>query len=208
MNLFVRCAYRSIYFGCRFFRPNYAFVTLGEVDRLVDDLVDRVKSSTFRPEIVISILSGGYYAGDKIASAIGVPMGRIVVRRYSIKFVGLNLVYLPGVVPWLQRLGRMPEPKLMSGLDCDISGARVLLVDDDIEHGETLRLARDVLLREGPAEVRTAVLSSGRHAGVVDFYPSNLSDLSTDAMKRMDRYGPRFRFKWPWEPISPHGHEV
>jgi len=49
-------------------------------------------------------------------------------------------------------------PKLLKPFDHDISGKKVLLVDDLSKSGETIEFAKSILKEKGASEVRSLVL--------------------------------------------------
>jgi hypoxanthine phosphoribosyltransferase len=66
---------------------------------------------------------------------------------------------------WLNLYGEgMPperaheKPKLIRPFDYDVSGKRVLLVDDLSRSGETIKFAKEILLKKGASEVKSLVL--------------------------------------------------
>lgn len=63
------------------------------------------------------------------------------------------------------------EARIKFPLSVDISGKKVLIVDDITDTGETLHLAVDYVMRLNPAEVRTAVLQHKICSSFIpDFY--------------------------------------
>jgi hypoxanthine phosphoribosyltransferase len=186
------------------FKRKYVFLSPREVDVLVDSIIDQVRESGYTPEIIISIMRGGAYPGKRIAARLMVAWGAVNIQHYSLPLMGVNMVYFPGVVMVLQRLGRMGRARMTSQPNLEIHGKRVLLVDDDIENGETMKLALDILSTEGPDEIRTAVLSLNERQYQADFYPQGLFGLSDEVRSTRARFGSLIRFKWPWEPLSPY----
>jgi hypoxanthine phosphoribosyltransferase len=53
---------------------------------------------------------------------------------------------------------RPGEPKVLHGLNTDVAGRHVLLVDDILDTGGTLRLVREQLAASRPKSIRTCVL--------------------------------------------------
>jgi hypoxanthine phosphoribosyltransferase len=53
---------------------------------------------------------------------------------------------------------RPTSPRVLQQLTTDVRGSHVLLVDDILDTGGTLRLVRDQLLPAGPKSIRTCVL--------------------------------------------------
>jgi hypoxanthine phosphoribosyltransferase len=190
------------------FRKNYEFLSPQAVDSLIEDLSKQILQSGNEPELVIAIQSGGCYPGRKIAQAIGCRLSKINIQHYSLPFLGINLVYFPGVVSLRQRFGRIKDARLVSGPDADIQGKRVLLVDDDIESGSTIALAKDMLNQKGAASIKVAVLSPNKQVWAVDFHPRRLNEITQEVRRKKQHYGENFRFKWPWEPISPYHDQL
>jgi len=50
------------------------------------------------------------------------------------------------------------KPKLMRLFDHDVSGKKILLVDDLSRSGETIEFAKDILLKKGASEIKSLVL--------------------------------------------------
>ena len=50
------------------------------------------------------------------------------------------------------------EPQLLRELDHDVSGRDVLVIDDILDTGKTLRLVHRILADQGPRSIKTAVL--------------------------------------------------
>ncbi len=77
-----------------------------------------------------------------------------LIRQLPIKMkIGLMTVSsYPG--PTTQTRG----PRIMQGLDVEVSGRHVLVVDDILDTGGTLRIVQGVLRAREPASLRTVVL--------------------------------------------------
>jgi hypoxanthine phosphoribosyltransferase len=200
----LRLVYKCIYLGSKVFRKNYEFLSPTAVDTLIEDLVKQLRISDFEPQVIVAIDTGGCYAGNQIAAATNVMLDTIDIRQYTLNVLGVNLVYLPLVVTVLRYLGKMKQARYIGGPVTDVGGKLVLLVDDDIEHGTTLALAKRKLMEMGAAGIRTVVLSPNNLPGEVDFFPGNLYQVAPEVLFKKRHYGETFRFKWPWEPISPY----
>jgi hypoxanthine phosphoribosyltransferase len=103
----------------------------------------------FRPAVVIGIAKGGVFVGGALAAALGAEFYpvRIMKRRRD-----------PGAVP-------APMKEQLP----DLSGKRVLVVDDVAQTGATLARARALARKSGAREVRTAVLVARPRGARPDF---------------------------------------
>ncbi|WP_156413988.1 MULTISPECIES: phosphoribosyltransferase [unclassified Guyparkeria] len=106
-----------------------------------DRLARCVRESGFEPDTVIAVARGGFMPARFVCDFLGIS------RLLSLK------VQHYGAGAQAQRRAEVTEP-----LGSDISGARVLLVDDVNDSGETLEAARPYLEGLDPAAVRMGVL--------------------------------------------------
>jgi hypothetical protein len=108
------------------------WAAFGEVAR---QLAARI-AGRFRPDTVIGIAKGGVFAGGALAAALQADFQAVRVEK--------------------RRRDQRPVPAA-SQLP-DLSGRRVLVVDDVSSTGATLARARAMCRKAGAREVRTAVL--------------------------------------------------
>ena len=106
-----------------------------------DRLARRVRESGFRPDTVIAVARGGFMPARFVCDFLGLS------RLLSLK------VQHYGAGAQAERRAEVTEP-----LGSAIRGARVLLVDDVNDSGETLEAARPYLEGLSPSTIRTAVL--------------------------------------------------
>lgn len=94
----------------------------------------------YRPEIILPVGRGGYYAGTLLAHMLRVEVYPVrLTRRVDDEVVRESPLWL------------VEPPSL-------VTGKRVLVVDEICSSGETLRLVMDKARELGAAEVRSAVL--------------------------------------------------
>ncbi|HZZ84012.1 MAG TPA: phosphoribosyltransferase [Anaeromyxobacteraceae bacterium] len=114
----------------------------------------------FRPELVVGIAKGGVVVGGAVAAALDIDF-------YPVR---------------IEARGRdaSPSPHLPPASDHlpDVTGKRVLVVDDVCQSGRTLERARALLRRGGPAAVRTATLISRPRGGRPDFSSLQTTDVA------------------------------
>ena len=107
---------------------------------LARTLARRVRESGYRPDVIVAIGRGGYVPARVLSDFLGLmDMTSFRIEHYRAREK--------------QGAARVRYP-----LSADLSGRRVLLVDDVSDSGETFAAALDHLRDRGAAEVRTAVV--------------------------------------------------
>ncbi len=89
----------------------------------------------YDPDLVVGIAKAGVVPGAVVASMLGCD------------FVAMSIT----------RRRRGSRPVLVAGPPESVRDARVLIVDETCDSGDTLKVALASVRRSGPAEVRTAV---------------------------------------------------
>ena len=105
-------------------------------------LAAMVVDSGYQPDLILSITRGGLLPAGTISYAMGIKNLHII-----------NVEFYTGVDE------RLPLPVLLPPVPVavDLSGQKVLIIDDVADTGETLRMVRDFCAGH-VAETRTAVL--------------------------------------------------
>lgn len=101
-------------------------------------------------DLVVGIAPGGLYVGSALASALGKPF-------HPVRILGRTRDPLTGRMPKVMAMPR------------EVKGARILLVDDVIASGMTLRRAIDVARKAGAKQIRTATLLSRDQGASADW---------------------------------------
>jgi hypothetical protein len=126
-------------------------VSWGRFYSLCRRLADKVWGSGFRPDAIVAIGRGGWMPGRVLSDLLGL----------------MNLTEFK--VEHYRGAQREPLARVRYPLAADLSGQRVLLVDDVSDTGDTYRVALEHLrARTPPTEVRTAAL---HHKVVSTFVP-------------------------------------
>ena len=120
------------------------------LDRLASDVRVRIALRSREEPLVIGIQTGGLWIAEALALRLGLraPIGRLDIGFYRDDFArsGLAAAQPPTKLPW------------------PVEGRHVLLVDDVLYTGRTIRAAIDALLEFGrPARVQLAVLVDRGH---------------------------------------------
>jgi hypoxanthine phosphoribosyltransferase len=119
--------------------------TLERAIRRVGDEIDRTLAG--ERAIFLTVMQGALVFAGQLAPAISAPLAFDYVHatRYRGTTAG-------GELAWIKRPA------------CALSGETVLLVDDILDEGYTLKAIRDFCIAEGAARVLVAVLCEKRHA--------------------------------------------
>ena len=120
------------------------WAAFGEVARTLALEIGR----KFRPSVVVGIAKGGVFVGGALAAALGTGFYPIRIEKRR------------------RDAGALPEP--IQELP-DLTGKRVLVVDDVAATGATLAKARALARKAGAREVRTAVLVARPRGARPDF---------------------------------------
>jgi len=112
-----------------------------DIQRLAEELAERVRASGFRPDVVVAISRGGF------------DPARILCDQLSIRLLAsLQIDYYADINR------RKDAPEIVFPLNTDIPGMTALVVDDVSDSGASLKAARDHVLERGASEVRAATL--------------------------------------------------
>lgn len=113
-----------------------------------------IKKSRFYPEVIIALSRGG-----------------LVPSRLLADFLHIKNVLAIKVDHWGITAAKDGKAKISHGLDKDLSGRKVLIVDDITDTGESMELALQHIKSLNPTEVKTAALIHLRNSKYIpDFY--------------------------------------
>ena len=116
---------------------------------LVYKLAGQIRASDYHPDLVVAISRGGFTPARVLCDVLGL----------------FNLTSIR-VVHYRKAAVREKQAYVKYPLCMDITGQRILLVDDVNDTGDTLEVARAHLESLGPTEVRIAVLHEKAHSPV------------------------------------------
>jgi len=139
---------------------------------------------TLARETAGKIIDSGY-APDFM---VGLARGGWVLSRVLCDYLGIKELVSLKVEHWGVTATPDGKAQLKYPFDVDLTGRRVLVVDDITDTGESMMIAVDYVRTKNPAEVRTAAL---RHIIGSKFTP--------------DYYGDEITWRWvvfPWNYIE------
>jgi hypoxanthine phosphoribosyltransferase len=148
------------------------FMTMAEATDLSRDLAIKVRRADVASDLVVGIANGASMPARIVSDELEQPLEIVFVRRQGSRIKRRLLVVKdflripPQLILWgpflpLWRFFQNRTSKLEGGegsLGFDVTGKRVLLVDDCVVTGNSLRHVRDRLLGAGASAVTTAVI--------------------------------------------------
>ena len=111
-------------------------VSWEEFEKMSLKIADMVKGKV---DVVVGVLRGGYFPAHMIAEELGLEIYVVRYKSYA-------------------KTKKVSKPVLTLPLVGDVSGKRVLLVDDVCDTGDTLIAAKELLRHYAPSKVVTATL--------------------------------------------------
>jgi hypoxanthine phosphoribosyltransferase len=132
-------------------------ISWDEAYRLSQNLAKMIKSSGFRPDLVVAIGRGGY-----------------VPARIVCDILLHSLLTSIKIEHWDIAACKRPEALVRFPLAVDASGQKILIVDDVTDTGDTLRAAIDYVRSLGACEIKTAVM---QHKTTSTIQPDFFADL-------------------------------
>ncbi|PVX23628.1 MAG: phosphoribosyltransferase, partial [Candidatus Bathyarchaeum sp.] len=109
--------------------------------RLAGQVAKKINSSGYKPDIIVGLARGGW-----------------VLARVLCDFVGVKDLFSLKVEHWGVTATPDGTAKLKHPLNVDLTGKKVLVVDDISDTGESLRVSIEYLKSLNPSEIRTATL--------------------------------------------------
>ena len=148
----------------------YKYVSWPDYGNLAEALAEKVRNSGKRFDLVVGVARGG------------LPVAMVVSDRLDVRIDFINVKSYTGI-------GERGTPVILSTLTEEIAGKNVLIVDDLVDQGETMKVVKDFLARKGPKLLEVAVLfkkpwtnfEPDYHLEVVDrwvVFPFELSEVN------------------------------
>ena len=137
----------------------YLVLSWQDYQKHVFSLADKISSSKYRIDKIICIARGGLVIGRILSDLLDVN---------NVECIGIQFYTDIGVVG--------EKPILKYGLSQNISGLKILLVDDIVDSGGTLILAEKYLRSKKPDEIRTASIFIKPWSKYTPSYYSDITD--------------------------------
>jgi hypoxanthine phosphoribosyltransferase len=145
-----------------------AGVTLAEAEDLARELAASVRQTGWRPDLIVGIANGGVHPAVFTAQALGVPVHFYRVQRKTTRLkqrlgFARRLLATPVLRRPVRKLSAFVDRRFSGvgeadgGLQQDVRGNTVLVVDDCIDSGASIAHVRAQLDRSGAVEVKIAV---------------------------------------------------
>jgi hypothetical protein len=115
--------------------------TWEDVERLSEELAQKIIESGFEPDVVVAISRGGFDPARILCDQLG-------IRRLA----SVQVEFYSGIQDTAEK------PRIVYPLNADVRGKRVLLVDDVSDTGDSLMLAKEHVLAGSPGELKVATL--------------------------------------------------
>jgi len=117
----------------------YRYVSWPEYGILAEALAEEVHSGGKRYDLVVGVVRGG------------MPVAMVVSDHLDVKIDFINVKSYVGI-------GKRGVPKILSTLTEEITGKNVLIVDDLVDQGDTMRTVVEHLSAQSPNLLEAAVL--------------------------------------------------
>lgn len=117
------------------------FIDWKEIDKTAADTAQKIKASGFRPDWIVGVARGG-----------------VVPARLFCDLLHLKNLAMLKVDHWGVTASPDGRARLSYGTNVNLTGQKLLLVDDITDTGQSLTIAKQYLEAQRPAEVKTATL--------------------------------------------------
>jgi len=117
----------------------YRYVSWPEYGFLAEALAEKVHSSGKRFDLVVGVARGG------------MPVAMVVSDHLDVRIDFINVKSYVGIA-------ERGVPKIISTLTEEIAGKNILIVDDLVDHGDTMKVVEEYLSGHGPKLLEAAVL--------------------------------------------------
>ena len=153
-------------------------------DKFDCEIMDWELFYSLAEEVARKIIESGYEADFMV----GLARGGWVLSRVLCDFLAIKDLVSLKVEHWGVTATPDGTAQLKYPFEIDLTGRRVLVVDDITDTGDSMKIATDYVLTKNPEEVRTAAL---RHITGSKFTP--------------DYYGDEITWRWvifPWNYVE------
>jgi len=135
-------------------KAEFEVATWNQIYSMLRSQAGKIRCSGFKPDVIVGVARGGWVPARVLSDFLGIDaLGTVRVEFYL------------GVAE------TRAAPVLTQGVSVDVTEKKVLLVDDLVDTGESVRLAKEHLEKQGAAEVLVATVYRKPSSVVTpDFY--------------------------------------
>lgn len=128
-------------------------------DKLAKNVAKKINESGFKPDFMVGLARGGW-----------------VLSRVLCDYLGVKDLVSLKVEHWGVTATPDGKAQIKYPFDIDLTGRKVLVVDDITDTGESMMVAVDYIKTKNPADIKTAAL---RHIEGSKFTPDYFGDVIT-----------------------------
>ena len=133
---------------------NFEVPTWNQIYDMFLSQAHTIQSQKFKPDIIVGIARGGLIPACILADLLGTPELTFIQIEF---YTDINQTRM--------------EPVLKQKLATQLTGRKTLLVDDIVDSGQSLRLAKTHLKQQNALEIKTATLYQKPQSTIVpNFY--------------------------------------
>ena len=133
---------------------DYEVPTWNQIYEMLLSQAQKIKTQNYKPDLIIAIARGGVVPSRILSDLLEIP---------NLSFIQIE--FYTNINQTLQ------EPNLKQTLITNVTGKKILLVDDISDTGKSLKLAKTYLQNQGAIEIKTATLyQKPQSISTSDFY--------------------------------------
>jgi len=149
---------------------NYVAPSWDQIYEMLIDLAVRIKSSGFKPDFIVGVSRGGWAPGRILSDLLE-----------NTHTANLKIEFYVG----LAKTAR--EPVITQPISEDITGKRILIVDDVSDTGESLKVAIDHVMEKGASVAKTVTVYFKPHSTFKpDFFAGSTGDWIIFPWERLE----------------------
>jgi hypoxanthine phosphoribosyltransferase len=139
---------------------DYEVPTWNQIYEMLLCQSQKIKTQNYKPDLIVAIARGGVVPARILSDLLEIP---------SLSFIQIE--FYTNINQTLQ------EPTLKQTLTTNVTGKKILLIDDISDTGKSLNLAKTHLKHQGAIEIKTATLyEKPQSVTIPDFYEKQTID--------------------------------
>jgi hypoxanthine phosphoribosyltransferase len=139
---------------------DYEVPTWDQIYEMLLCQAQKIKTHNYKPDLIVAIARGGVIPARILSDLLETPNLRFIQIEF---YTNINQT--------------LQEPTLKQALATNVTGKKLLLIDDISDTGKSLKLAKTHLQHQGAIEIKTATLFEKPHSIITpDFYEKQTAD--------------------------------